>query len=55
MYAMSYLLLQVHIQIQTAFTPLCLTSRFVTGIFGARLSATRSLVPRERQGVAGVS
>lgn len=51
MYAMSYLVLQVHVQIWTAYTASCLTSRFVTGTFGAHLSAIRSLVPRQRQGV----
>lgn len=45
MYAMSYLVLQVHVQIWTAYTASCLTSRFVTGTFGAHLSAIRSLVP----------
>jgi len=44
---MSYSVLHFHVQIQAAYNPFDLTSRFVTGTFAACLSAVMSLVPRE--------
>jgi len=47
---MSYSVLHFHVQIQAAYNPFDLTSRFVTGTFAACLSAVMS----GTQGVAGV-